>query len=157
MKREKFNPRTIRLIGAVQRDAALAALTHAPIDPEHPLEILIREEKKTRRLDQNALMWVGPLADIADQAWVEGRRFSAEVWHEHFKREYLPEDDDPERGDLTKDGYRKYDVTPAGERVLVGSTTQLTVKGFARYLTQVEAEGASLGVQFSANPREMAA
>jgi hypothetical protein len=44
---------------------------------------------------------------------------------------------------------------PSGERVLIGSTTQLTVRGFAQYLTRVEAYGAQeLSVEFHANPRE---
>jgi hypothetical protein len=148
--RPTFGTRTIRLVGIAQRDTAVAALTHAPIDPERPLEVIVREEKKTRKPDQNAAMWSGPLRDIAEQAWVEGRQYSAETWHEHFKREYLPEHDDPEIAELAKDGYRKWDHTPTGERVLVGSTTQLTVKGMARYMRQIEAEGALLGVMFHA-------
>ncbi|MDE2106641.1 MAG: recombination protein NinB [Patescibacteria group bacterium] len=145
-KREKFPTRTIRLVGDQQLATALALLPHVPLDAAKPLELIIREEAKPRKLDQNALMWVGPLADIAAQAYVEGRTYSAEVWHEHLKELYLPEEFDPE---LTKDGYQKWDYTPAGKRILVGSTTQLTVKGFAQYLTQVEAFGASLGVLWS--------
>jgi len=49
---------------------------------------------------------------------------------------------------LTKEGYVKYEVNPIGEFVLVASTKDLTVKGFAQYLTQIEAHGASLGVEF---------
>ncbi len=148
-----FQARTIRIIGEQQRETALAAIRNLPIiDP--PIELVMREEKKARGLDANARMWVGPLADIEAQAWVNGRQFTAEVWHEHFKREFLPEDGEPELEALAKDGYRKWDHLPSGERVLIGSTTQLTVKGFARYLQQVEAFGASLGVCFSASPAE---
>jgi hypothetical protein len=155
--RPKFITRTIRLIGTVQRDTAIALLSNAPLDGESPLEVIVREEKKTRKPDQNAAMWSGPLRDIAEQAWVDGRQYSAPVWHEWAKREYLPEDDDPELPELTKDGYRKWDVTPKGDRVLIGSTTQLTVKGMAQYMRQVEAYGASLGVQFHAAPMRDAA
>lgn len=145
MTRQKFPTRKIRLVGALQVLTAQAALSSAPIDAEHPIELILREEQKARKPDQNALMWVGPLADIAEQAYVNGRTYSAEVWHEQFKREYLPEEFDEE---LTKDGYQKWAITPKGDRVLIGSTTQLTVKGFALYLQQVEAFGASLGVMF---------
>lgn len=145
MTRDRFQTRTIRLVGRQQLDTALALIPRLPIDSAKPLEIVIREEVKPRKPDQNALMWVGPLADIASQAYVDGRTFSAEVWHEHFKRQYLPEEFDAE---LCKDGYRKWDEAPSGERVLIGSTTQLTIKGFARYLEQVIADGASMGVQF---------
>lgn len=96
-------------------------------------------------------MWSGPLKNISEQVWVEGRTYSADVWHHQMKVLYLPEEYDEE---LTKEGYKKYDFTPTGERLLVGSTTQLTKKGFALYLEQIYAFGAGEGVQFSANPRE---
>jgi hypothetical protein len=150
--RAKFATRQFFLRGVQQRGILMALIPNLPLDEEHPLEVVIREPVKARGLDQNALMWVGPLADIASQAWVGGRQYSAEVWHEQFKREYLPEEFDEE---LTKEGYRKWDYTPNGDRVLIGSTTQLTKKGFSQYLTQVEAFGAGLGVQFGA--RRMAA
>lgn len=146
--------RKILLVGEEQRERAIAALRNAPIDPARALEFVLREEVKARKLDQNALMWVGPLSDIAEQGYVDGRAFTAAVWHEHFKREYLPEDFDPE---LCKEGYRKWDYTPKGERVLIGSTTELTVRGFALYLHEVEAYAVSeLGVQFHAAPRKAA-
>jgi len=115
----------------------------------------IVEFKSARRSpDQNALMWAGPLRDIEQQGYLGGRTFRADVWHEYFKREYLPEEFDPEQ---CKEGYRKWDHTPKGERVLVGSTTDLTVRGFARYLKQVEAYAqVELGVQLHASPRQAA-
>lgn len=152
MDRPAFKTRTIRLIGEQQAEVAVAALRHVPIDPEHPIEFVLREERKTRKPDQNAAYHAGPLRDIAEQAWIAGRQYSAEVWHEYFKRQYLPEDDDPDIESLAREGYRKWAYDPAGERVLIGSTTQLTVRGMAQYMVQVEAHGASLGVQFHAPP-----
>lgn len=147
MERQRLSsPRTFLLVGATQQNAAQAFLRNLPIDSKDPIEVVVREYAKPRKLSQNALMWVGPLADIAEQAWVDGRIYSAEVWHEHFKRQFLPEEFDPS---ICREGYRKWDFTPSGERVLVGSTTQLTVKGMAQYLTQIEAAGADMGVQFS--------
>lgn len=154
MTRDRYPTRSILLAGEQQRETALRALAMAPADSKRPLEVVIREEVKARKPDQNARMWSGPLKDIADQAYVGGRTYTAEVWHEHFKAEYLPEEYD-ER--YTKAGYRKWDYTPAGNRVLIGSTTQLTVQGFAIYLEKVIAYGAGLGVMFSAGPREFAA
>lgn len=159
MRREKFQTRTIRLTGPRQLETALALLPHVPLDDERPLQLVVREEPKQRGLDANARMWAGPLADIAGQAWLRGRKFSDEVWHEFFKREYLPDDatmSPEELAEHVKDpeAYRKWDIDPAGERVLVGSTTELTPRGFAIYLQQIEAYGAELGVQFSASPRE---
>lgn len=153
MNRQEFKARTIRLVGQVQLDSAMRLLPNLPIDPDNPLELIIREEKKVRGLDANGRMWVGPLKDIAGQAWVNGRQFSDVVWHEHFKREFLPEDNDEDLDVLAKDGYRKWDFDPAGNRVLIGSTTQLTRRGFALYLQQVESFGAGLGVHFTESPR----
>lgn len=152
MTRPDFKPRVLRLISPSVVESALAVIRNAPVDAERPLELVIREEKKTRKPDQNSAMWSGPLHDIAEQAWVSGRQFSAEVWHHFYKVEYLPEADDPDIALLAKDGYRKWDFDPNGERVLVGSTKDLTVRGFALYLQQVEAHGANLGVQFHASP-----
>lgn len=151
MKREKFTTRTIRLCGELQLKTAMALLPNLPLDAEKPIELVIREEQKVRGLDANALMWVGPLADIAAQAWYKDRQYSAEIWHSTYKRLYLPEEFDPE---LCMEGYRKWDFDRDGERVLVGSTKKLTAKGFSQYLEQIMADGAGMGVQFHANPNE---
>ena len=149
--RHPYPGREVLLRSEILRDSAIAALRNAPLDPDKPLQFVLREEPRKRKPDQNALMWAGPLADIAEQGYVNGRTFTPEVWHEHFKREYLPEEFDPA---LCKEGYRKWDYTPKGERVLVGSTTQLTVRGFALYMKQVEAFAqVELGVRLHVSPR----
>lgn len=150
--RQKFIPSTIVLLDDARVQLAHAALDNAPLDADKPLEMIIREQVKTRKLDQQALMWVGPLADIANQAWIKKRRYSAKVWHEEFKIEFLPEGDELNLHELVKNPfvYQKWDYTPKGDRVLIGSTTDLTVKGFAQYLDEVYAYGANLGVLFSA-------
>jgi len=152
MNRPKYQTRTVRLVGAIQRETALAMLAHAPLDPDRPLELVLREAVKGRSQDQNAGLWAGPMRDIADQTWVDGLQFTAEVWAIYFKREFLPELDDPDIGILVKEGYRKWAITPKGDRVLMGSTTQLTEKGFARYRLQIEAWAANHGVELSAAP-----
>lgn len=149
--RQAFTSRRVLLTGEQQRTNAVAILVGAPLDARKPLEFIIREEVKARKPDQNALMWVGPLKDISEQAVIDGKRFSPEVWHEYFKKEFLPEFFDPKH---CKEGYVKWAQTPDEERVLIGSTTQLTVAGFAYYMEQVYAFGANLGVRFRANPNE---
>ena len=152
MKREKVRIPPIYLRSRVQVDYLLRLLPNLPLDPERPVEVLIQEHKAKRKPSLNALMWAGPLRDIAEQAWICGRQYSAEVWHEHFKEAYLPDPDapgfDPEH---VVEGYRTWDIDPwKGNRVLVGSTTQLTDKGMRVYLEQVEAEAATeYGVQFT--------
>lgn len=145
MKRDKYQTRQAFLGNEMNREAIISLIRNAPVDPVRPLEVLIREQVKKRGLDQNSAFWAGPMKDIAEQAWVGGRRYSAEVWAEYFKKEYLPEEFDPE---LCLEGYRKWDIGLDGERILVGSTTKLSKKGFAIYREQVTAYGASLGVMF---------
>jgi hypothetical protein len=149
---EKFKTKTILLAGPVQVQTVLAAVPHLPLG----IEVVFREPVKVRGLDANARMWVGPLKDLAEQAWIGGRQYSAEIWHEHFKALYLPEENDPELADLVKDPetWKKWDYTPSGDRICIGSTTRLTQRGFSIYLEQVHADGAGLGVLFSASPNE---
>jgi len=137
--------KTFRLIGKSQAEVAINAIQNAPIDSEYPLEVIIRKEQKGRSLNANALMWAGPLNDIAQQAWVHGRQYSALIWHEYFKEKFLPDFPDPK---LVKEGYRKYEETPDGRRVLIGSTSKLTKLGFSNYMEQIYAYGADLGVRF---------
>ncbi len=141
-----FKTRTIRLVSSVQIQTALALIPNLPVDADHPLEIVIRESEKPRTADQNALMWAA-LEEIAAQAWVQGRQHDAEVWHEHCKREFLPENFEEK---ITRVGYRKWAFLPNGERQCVGSTTMLTRRGFSDYIEQIYAFGASLGVEFRA-------
>lgn len=144
--RADYFPKVIRLVGKIQADTAITAIQNAPIDLERPIEVIIREEQKGRSLSANALMWAGPLNDIANQAWVHGRQYSALIWHEYFKEKFLPEFPDPKQ---VKEGYKKYEETPDGKRVLVGSTNKLTKYGFNLYIENIYAYGADLGVRFS--------
>ena len=69
------------------------------------------------------------LTTIAEQAWVDGRQFSKDTWHEHFARLYLPHTEI---------------VTPYGEIVSRRkSTTELTVSEFSEYLQRVQSDAAS--------------
>ncbi|TPG50171.1 hypothetical protein EAH75_01350 [Rhodanobacter glycinis] len=151
--RAEYPPRTVYLRTKIQRETAISMINNAPLDDDSPLELVLREKQKSRKLDQNSLMWAGPLRDIEEQGYLDGRTYSAEVWHEYFKRQYLPEEYDPQ---LCREGYRKWDILPDGSRELIGSTTQLTVRGMAAYMTQVEAFGASLGVMFHVRERRAA-
>lgn len=153
MSREKYPTRTILLRTEQQRDFAHKVIDAAPLDDAKPLELVLREKPVKRGQDANARMWAGVMRDLAEQAYVNGRTYSAEVWHVHCKREFLPEDFDPE---LCLDGYRKWEVLPSGGRQLVGSTTQLTRKGFAMYCEQIYALAGDLGVMLSAAPGEAA-
>lgn len=148
-----YKTRTIRILDKDRRSLAIAAIENAP----DGVEVVIREPVTTRSQSQNALMWSGPLRDLEEQAWVHGRQFSAEVWHEYLKALYLPEETDPDIENLVTNVrvYKKWDISPKGDRVLVGSTTQLSKKGMSDYLDKVYAFGAGLGVMFSATEKWM--
>jgi len=147
MTRDPYTKRTLLLASEMVKETAKLLIDNAPLDPLKPIQVTIGEATKQRKPDQNSLMWVGPLADIAEQAWVEGKRFSAEVWHHHFKVLLLPEEYD-ER--LCKEGYCKWSYGPTGDRILTGSTTHLTVYGFSLYMEALYAEGGNMGVMFRA-------
>lgn len=144
--RPPYGTRTFRLVDEVARQRCIAMLSHAPLDKLRPLEVLIREPQRARKPDQQALLFAGPLRDISEQAYFEGKQYSVEVLHEYMKREFLPEDFDPEE---CLEGYKKWDLDPAGRWLLVGSTKQLTVKGYSNYLEAVYSFGASMGVMFT--------
>jgi len=88
--------------------------------------------RKKRTKLQNRRYWGnGVLAQIAQQAAVNGRLYSAEVWHEQFKRQFIGVEE-----------------LPNGQ-VIGKSSTGLTTVEFSDFCTQVEAFAASeLGVIF---------
>jgi len=95
-----------------------------------PLAVTVAEYKDKRHAQQNRLYWA-LLKQVSEQAMVDGRRYSDEVWHEQFKRVLI--------GLVDLQGGQK-----AGE-----STTKLNVSEFAEYVTKVTAYTATeLGVIF---------
>lgn len=99
--------------------------------------LTVRRMKRTSR--QNRRYWGnGVLAQIAAQATVNGRLYSAETWHEQFKRQFI--------GVIE---------LPNGE-VIGKSSTDLTTTEFSAFCDQVEAYAATeLGVTFyDLAPRE---
>lgn len=54
----------------------------------HRLTLSLKKHKRSKK--QNRRYWGrGVLAQIAEQVAVNGRRFSADVWHEQFKRQFI--------------------------------------------------------------------
>lgn len=102
-----------------------------------PLRIIITTTEQKRHAQQNAFLWSAVYRDIANQVWAGGRQFSSETWHELYARMFLPLVDV---------------VLPTGEVIQRRtSTTELGVKAFAEYVTQVQAHAAQeYGVRFSA-------
>lgn len=141
-----FQKRTIFLRSEIQRETLLALVRNLPLDEAKPLQVTVEEFRPARKLSQQAYLFAGPLKDISEQAWLDGKQYSVEVWFFYLKTQLLPEEFDPL---LVKDDYIKWRYAPDGTRVLVGSTTQLTVKGFSEFTEAVTAFGASLGVTYT--------
>ena len=100
-----------------------------------PLRVIVTEEEMDR-LDEQIKYYFGPLMkQITEQAWVAGRQYSKEVWHEHFAKLFLP------ATEL---------ALPDGEIVIKrGSIARgkISLKKMTTYLVEVEAyAGAELGV-----------
>ena len=139
-----YRTNTFRLIDEQRRKLCIAAVSNAPIG----IEVVLREVTKARGLDANGYYWMR-LTEIAKQAWFSGKQYSKEVWHEYCVREVMPETVEIKDGEHVS----KWISLPGGGLGLI-STTKLSAKSFSEYCTAVEAFGASLGVQFSANPKE---
>lgn len=94
------------------------------------LVLTIKLRKRTK--PQNARYWgKGVLAQIAEQAAINGRLFAASVWHEQFKRDFI--------GVIE---------LPNGQ-VIGKSSADLTTAEFSLFCTQVEAFACTeLGVTF---------
>lgn len=99
------------------------------------LAVSVFEYKDKRHNQQNRLYW-SYLKQIATQAMVDGKQYSDECWHEHFKG-----------------GFLGYVDLPNG-RKMAESTTKLNVTDFASYVNKVEAYAVTeLGVIFEENQR----
>lgn len=96
----------------------------------HRWVLTVGLRKRTKA--QNRRYWGrGVLAQVAQQATVNGRLFAAEVWHEQFKRQFI--------GVIE---------LPNGE-VVGRSSADLTTEEFSVFCDQVEAfAAAELGVTF---------
>lgn len=115
-----------RLVHDEARRRALEAVRTAPAG------YVVEVKQATRTLQQNARYWSnGVLAHIAREARVNGTRYSADAWHEHFKRMFVG-------------------VIELPNGAVAGmSTTKLSVEEFAAFVEKVEAYAVTeLGVVF---------
>lgn len=87
-----------------------------------PFELVVRPLKAKRSTDQNRRMWA-LLREVAATVWIDGRQFSDEVWHEHFKRQFIGQEEI---------------VLPSGAKEIRGiSTTTLNVADMGRYMDEI--------------------
>ncbi|WP_186215900.1 recombination protein NinB [Burkholderia gladioli] len=100
-----------------------------------PLRVIVTAEERKRNEQQNRFYFGSVLRDISEQAWIEGRQFDKDAWHEHFAKKY---------------GVLEEVELPYGEIILRRkSTSKMSVKEFSTYLNQIQAYAANeLGVEF---------
>lgn len=115
--------------------AFLKANAQGCLDAGSPLRVIVTTEESKRKDEQNRYYWGRVMRQISEQAWVNGRLYDSDVWHEHYARKY---------------GVCEDIVLPNGETITRRkSTTQMTVREFSEYTNRVEADAATeLGVQF---------
>ena len=95
-------------------------------------QLVLTCKLRTRTTKQNKRYWSrGVLAQIAEQAVVNGKQYDAEVWHEQFKRQFIGVEELPDGSVIGK------------------SSTELTTVEFSEFCDKVEAFAATtLGVTF---------
>lgn len=124
---------TLQLYNPQQAHVVLAdlwPLIKATLTAGKRLQLTVKPEKRSAA--QNRRYWgQGVLAQVAAQAAVGGKLYSAEVWHEQFKRMFIG-----------------FDELPNGQ-IIGKSSAALTTAEFCDFCTQVEAYAAQeLGVRF---------
>jgi hypothetical protein len=113
--------------------AFLTANWKAFADQGKYLAVTVALYKSRRSLDQNR-RYFGPavLGAIAEQAWIEGRQYDKESWHEYFKRTFIG----------------VVELPDGATRAM--SSSELGVEEFSAFMQQVEVYAATvLGVQFT--------
>jgi hypothetical protein len=130
--------KTITLRGesnAQQLWAFLKANWRAMADQGKPLAVSITEAKSKRTIDQNKRHWA-IVTEVAEQAWIDGKQFSKEAWHEHLADMFAP----------------KQEITlPTGEIKLKRlSTSEMNVAEFSAFMTKIEVFAAQeLGLELT--------
>lgn len=107
------------------------------LENDTPLRLIVTTAGTKRNAEQNKRYWGFVLKTIADQAFVKGQLYAADVWHEYFARKF---------------GICDEMVLPDGDIITRRkSTTEMTVGEFTEYMTRVEAHATQeLGVRFEA-------
>lgn len=134
-----MKPRAFRIFDRAALLRVAGLLSQMLVSEDKPLLIEVSPYSEARTNAQNRLLHA-ILRDVAEQIEVNGRRFSADVWKEHFRRTYLGTEE----------------ITlPSGELVTQGkSTTKATVGEMSEAIDGFMADLAS---EYGYLPEAMAA
>lgn len=147
-KRNPIAKMTFLIRSDQQKEILVSKIANLPVDEDQPIQIVVSEQTKARGLDQNGLMWLR-IGEIAAQGWINNRQYDKDCWHEYLGKNEMPEEVELKDGTICSKWVEQIDGS-----MKVISTTLLSARCFAEYVTIIEAFGSSLGVLFSANPRE---
>lgn len=147
-KRNKIEKVIVLIRSEQQKELLAKKISNLPVDCDRPIQIVISEQTKARGLDQNGLMWKR-IGEISEQAFINKRKYDKECWHKYLKDNEMQEDVELKDGTICSKWIEQIDGSMA-----VISTTLLSARCFSEYIMIIESFGASLGVMFSANPRE---
>lgn len=92
------------------------------------LEVCIRPYNSKRSVEQNRRLWK-IYGELADKAWVNGRRYSAETWHEYCKGYFL--------------GFELKAMPDGSELKTPISTTRLNVAEMTEYQNNIQSWAAN--------------
>jgi len=114
----------------------LRANARSCAESKRPLRVIVTEDEHDR-LDQQIAYYFGVVIKaISEQAWVEGRRYDKDVWHEEMARRFLP---------------GKEVILPSGEVVIKRASIargHIGVRAMAKFINEVQAYAATeLGVE----------
>lgn len=139
----------LTIISLEVKNRAVEIIKGLPLDVVH--EVVIREHKKDRSAEQNALYWQW-LTIIGNELGE-----SKEDVHERYKDGFLVhiyERDNPEYAEMVqalrevwKHGMRTEAVSLRKKIVALTSTTTATVKQMGEYMTEIERHAASLAIR----------
>lgn len=137
------------LVSEAHKTRIMLMIEGLPLEPLH--EIIIREHKKDRSAEQNAIYWKW-LTVIANELGE-----TKEALHEHYKDRFLVqiyERDNEEYAemiqslrDVWKSGMKKEAVDLRKKIVALTSTTTATVKQMTEYLHCIEMRSAELAIR----------
>lgn len=134
-----MKPRAFRCYDRAALMKVAGLLSQMLVSEDRPLLVEVSPYSEARTSAQNRLLHA-ILRDVAEQIEVDGRRFNAETWKEHFRRTYLGTEE------LT---------LPSGEIVTQGkSTTKATVGEMSEAIDRFIAD---LAMNHGYLPEQMAA
>ena len=132
-----------RLTHELARNIAIAVINQLPVDSEHPLRIVIDEEKRSNR--QNSLMWA-MMTDLSNQVNWCGKKRPKETWKTLVGFQALKEIAEDDGKEFTAEYIQSLDKSTLLSVDV--STSKMNKKIFSKLIFVAQKFGAEEGVIF---------